>query len=89
MNNDIVKLLVWTIVIGAAFVLAWKRGWLLQLGGFVAETREELRKCTWPGIEELKGSTAVVMIAITFLGLFTVVADLILSWLLPLLTASV
>ena len=42
------------------------------------ETREELRKCTWPTWDELKGSTVVVMISILLLGVFTVVVDLVL-----------
>ena len=86
--NDLATLGIWTVVIGAAFVFAWKKGWLLKLGEFAAETRDELRKCTWPGVEELKGSTFVVMIAIAFLGLFTMLADLILAWVLPILTTS-
>ena len=87
--NELTKLLIWTIVIGILFGLAWKQGWLLRLAAFVAETREELRKCTWPSVDELKGHTAVIMISIGLLGLFTVLADLILSKLVPLLTTSV
>ena len=86
--SDLLKLGIWTVGIGVAFLFAWKRGWLLKLGGFVAETREELRKCTWPNFEELKGHTVVVLISIAILGVFTVVADLVLSWLLPMLTTS-
>ena len=42
------------------------------------ETREELKKCSWPTWEELKGSTVVIMISIALLGAFTEVVDRIL-----------
>jgi hypothetical protein len=37
-----------------------------------AGNREELKKCTWPTWEELKGSTVLIMISIALLGGFTV-----------------
>ena len=49
------------------------------MANYVMETREELRKCTWPTYDELKGSTIVVMVAIFILGLFTIGADLVIS----------
>ena len=45
---------------------------------YVQQTREELRKCTWPTWDELKGSTVIVGISIFILGGFTVVVDQIL-----------
>jgi preprotein translocase subunit SecE len=62
-------------VIGAAFGFAWRKGYLARVADYVAETREELRKCTWPTLEELKGSTVVVMITIVLLSLFIVASD--------------
>ena len=44
-------------------------------------TREELRKCTWPTLEELKGSTVVVTISIILLGGFTVGVDFVFAML--------
>jgi preprotein translocase subunit SecE len=44
----------------------------------VQQTKEELRKCTWPSWDELKGSTVVVAISILILGVFTVAVDQIL-----------
>ena len=60
---------------GAAFVLAWYKGYIAQLSEYVRQTREELRKCTWPTWDELKGSTLVVSIAIVLLGVFTFAVD--------------
>jgi preprotein translocase subunit SecE len=74
-SKDLIRLLVWVAVIGAAFAFAWYKGYLVQLRTYVAQTREELRKCTWPSWAELKGSTLVVGISIVILGLFTVVVD--------------
>ena len=53
-------------------------GNLVKLRTYVLETREELRKCTWPTWDELKGSTLVVMISILLLGAFTVAVDYVL-----------
>ena len=55
---------------------------MLKLANYFAETREELRKCTWPSVDELKGSTVVVIISIGLLGLFTVGVDFVISFVL-------
>ncbi len=75
MNKEIVSLLVWIVVLGVAFGYAWYAGHLKRLAVFVAETREELRKCTWPTRQELKGSTIVIVITIALVGLFTMGVD--------------
>ena len=77
MNNDLIKLGIWIVIIGGTFGYLWYKGHLLKLSTYVKETREELRKCSWPSIEELKGSTVVVMISIALLGLLTVGADFV------------
>jgi preprotein translocase subunit SecE len=61
--------------VGVVFVIAWRKGLLLKLSNYVQQTKEELRKCTWPTWEELKGSTVLVAIVIAILGLFTVLVD--------------
>ncbi len=48
----------------------------MRFSNYVQATKEELRKCTWPSVDELKGSTMVVVVAIVLLGFFTVVVDL-------------
>jgi preprotein translocase subunit SecE len=76
-NSDLIKLGVWVVIIGGTFGYLWRKGHLLKISNYVAETREELRKCSWPSLEELKGSTVVVMISILLLGLLTMGADFV------------
>jgi preprotein translocase subunit SecE len=73
--NDLVKIGIWGLVIGIIFVILWRKGYLLQLTTYVQQTREELRKCTWPTWDELKGSTVVITISIVLLGAFIVLVD--------------
>jgi preprotein translocase subunit SecE len=73
--RDYITLGIWALIIGGLFVYLWRKGMLTRLASYFMETREELRKCTWPSWSELKGSTVVVMITIALLGLFTVVSD--------------
>ena len=82
--KDYIGLLIWVVVIGGAFAFAWRKGLLLRIASYVMETREELRKCTWPSYDELKGSTVVVMVAIAILGAFTIGADYFISRLIGL-----
>jgi len=76
--SDLTKILIWVVVIGAIFAFLWWQGHLKRIATYVQQTREELRKCTWPTWAELKGSTVVVTISIALLGVFTVIADQIL-----------
>ncbi len=86
MNNDLLKLFIWAAIIGVIFAVLWRKGYLLRLSNYVMETREELRKCTWPTFDELRGSTVVVMITIALMGGFTVGVDFVISQLLRLFT---
>lgn len=79
MSSDLLVILVWVLVIGVAFGFAWKQGYLMRLANYVAETREELKKCTWPTRDELKGSTVVIMITIVLMGGFTVGVDFVIA----------
>ena len=76
--KDLVVIGIWAAVIGTIFVVLWRKGVLLQMKDYIQQTREELRKCTWPTWDELKGSTVIVGISIFILGGFTVVVDQIL-----------
>ena len=73
--NNLTKLGIWVILIGAAFAFAWWKGYLLKLSGYLQQTKEELKKCTWPTWDELKGSTVLIAVSIVALGAFTVVVD--------------
>jgi len=66
------------VVIGGLFLLLWWQGQVQRLAAYIAETREELKKCAWPSWDELKGSTALIMIMIALLGGFIVIVDAIL-----------
>jgi len=65
-------------VLAAVFAVLWFTGRLARLRNYILETREELRKCTWPSVDELKGSTVVVMISILLLSAFTFAIDSVL-----------
>jgi len=70
----------WVVFVGVAFAYFWWQGHLQQLTTYVRQTWEELKKCSWPTWEELKGSTAVVVISIFLLGGFTALVDQILFY---------
>ena len=73
--SDTAWIIIWVVVVGAVFAWLWRGGHLARLTTYVQQTREELRKCTWPTWQELKGSTVVVAVSILLLGLFTVAVD--------------
>ena len=73
--SDLIKIGIWGVVVGVAFAFLWRKGYLAQLTTYVQQTREELRKCTWPTWDELKGSTVVVTISIVILGGYIVLVD--------------
>jgi len=79
-KNFYIQLLIWIVVVGVVFGVLWRTGQLLRLTNYIRETREELKKCTWPSWDELKGSTFVVLLSIVGLGVFTVVIDLVLAF---------
>jgi preprotein translocase subunit SecE len=78
--NDYTSFAIWAGVIAVVFGVLWFTGNLAKLRNYVLETREELRKCTWPTMDELRGSTVVVMISVLILGAFTVAVDRVLFW---------
>ena len=78
-QNEYLVLGIWVAVIAATFLFLWRKGYLARLANYIAETREELKKCTWPSWAELKGSTVVVMISIIILGAFTVGIDFVIA----------
>jgi preprotein translocase subunit SecE len=85
-GNQWVGLLIWAAVIGGGFAFLWSKGYLVKIRNYFAETQEELKKCSWPSRDELKGSTVVILITTALLGLFTVVTDWVLANLMRLIT---
>ena len=79
MNNFYIQLLIIVVAVAVVFGVLWRTGQLLRLTNYVQETKEELKKCTWPSRDELKGSTLVVLFSILSLGLFTVAVDFVLT----------
>ena len=73
-------------MIAVAFAILWYTGQLVRVRNYWRETMEELRKCTWPTWNELKGSTVVVIISIGILGVFTMVVDLVFAYLMQHIT---
>ena len=73
--NDWIHIGIWAAAIGAVFGYLWWQGQVQRLAAYVTETREELKKCAWPSWEELKGSTALIIIMVALLGGFVVVVD--------------
>ena len=67
------------LVAAVIFVILWRQGAFLRVSNYFRETQEELRKCSWPSWDELKGSTVVVTVAIVLLGVFTMVVDFVIA----------
>jgi len=76
--NNWIHIAIWAVLIGGIFLFLWWQGQIQRLAVYVAETREELRKCAWPSQEELKGSTALIIIMVGLLGGFIVAVDALL-----------
>ena len=72
-------LIIFATIAIVVFAILLRRGAFLQISAYVRETQEELKKCSWPTWEELKGSTLVVTVAILLLGAFTVGVDAIVT----------
>lgn len=51
---------------------------------FLKEVRAEMMKVTWPTLQELRGSTVLVIIVSVFFAVYIAVIDLILSNLIKL-----
>ena len=86
MNNDLVKIFIWVAVVGVIFAVLWRKGYLDRFANYVRSTREELKRCTWPTLAELQGSTVVIFVSIVLLGGFTVGVDFVINLLLQLIT---
>jgi len=75
---DSIRIVIGAVIVGGVFAWLWRAGHLARFTAYVQQTREELRKCTWPTWDELRGHTVVIFISIAILGGFTVVIDQIL-----------
>jgi preprotein translocase subunit SecE len=75
MTSSTIWIIVWSAIVLGVFAWLWRAGHIASFTAYVQATREELRKCTWPTWDELKGSTLVISISIVLLGGFTIVVD--------------
>ena len=75
MSKFYIQLLIWALVVAGAFGFLWKQGYLARLAGYVGETREELKKCSWPSKDELWQSTMLIAVVMFTLGVFTILVD--------------
>jgi preprotein translocase SecE subunit len=88
-HNNLLPIVIWVVIIGAAFAFAWWKGYVERLRNYWNATGDELRKCAWPSWEELKGSTVVVTITIALMGAFCYLVDTIFYQLVRFISSSV
>ena len=81
--SDLTKIGIWAAVVVVVFAILWWKGQVRRIAVYWQETWAELQKCSWPTWTELKGSTAVIVITIVLLGVFTVAMDALLQFLKP------
>lgn len=79
MDKEIITIIIWTVVAAVILGVLWKNGQLARFRNYVALTKMELKKCTWPTQDELKLHTAVVFVSTLILSVFTVVIDYIVN----------
>jgi preprotein translocase subunit SecE len=77
--KEYLPIIIGAAIVGGIFAILWWSGNLARLSLYVQETKEELKKCTWPTWDELKGSTVVVLLSIAILGVFTVGVDFVIA----------
>jgi preprotein translocase SecE subunit len=73
--NNWLQIAVVAAVIGAVFGYLWWQGQIKRLRVYCQETWVELQKCAWPTRDELKGSTALIMVMVAMLGIYIYVID--------------
>ena len=71
-------IIIWAVLIAAVFGYLWWQGQVRRFAIYWQETWDELKKCSWPSWDELKGSTVLIAICIFLLGAFCVLTDRIL-----------
>ena len=80
MNNNWIHFTVWAAILIAVFGYLWWQGQIKRLAVFTQETREELKKCSWPSWVELRGSTFLIITSVLMLGAFIFVVSQILQY---------
>jgi len=55
------------------------KGWADSAKQFYTDVRSEMRKVSWPGRQEVFGTTIVVIVAVFFFGLYLGLVDYLLA----------
>ena len=63
----------------ASSVLGWAPRKLKELRSFFSEVRSELKKVTWPSLQEVRSTTIVVIATAFFFGFYLWGLDLVFS----------
>jgi preprotein translocase subunit SecE len=89
-EEDALTLRVAMVVVGVvvAVALAWVSWYGREFWQFAQAARVELRKVVWPEREDTVRTTILVFVFATLMGTFFWVLDLILTWLIRLLTGQ-
>ena len=77
--NSWIHIGIWAVAVLLVFGYLWYQGQIQRLGVYCNETLVELKKCSWPSWDELKGSTLLIIITVAALGIFVVVIDALLT----------
>ena len=55
------------------------KGWIQNTKEFYSGVRSEMKKVSWPGRQEVLGTTVVVIVAVFFFGLYLGLVDYLLA----------
>jgi preprotein translocase subunit SecE len=55
------------------------KDWAARTKQFYADVRSEMKKVSWPGRQEVVGTTVVVVVAVFFFGFYLGIVDFLLS----------
>jgi preprotein translocase subunit SecE len=55
------------------------KAWAADAKQFYADVRSEMKKVSWPGRQEVVGTTIVVIVAVFFFGLYLGLVDYLLA----------
>lgn len=76
------------IAVGVAFGIAVTTSQGSNLVGFVRESRMELRKIVWPTRSETLQTSLAVIVMVIIMGVFLWLLDVLLLWVVRLLTGQ-
>ena len=84
--SDLTWIIIWSVVAVIVFVWLWKAGQLVRLAAYVRETREELKKTSFPSSNDVKNTTIIVIVNVIFFAIYLFLIDRAWTYLLDGLT---